>query len=126
MTRNPGSERVIRPSRTCSSSLINGSECEMAAMVLWTRCSASLMLIHGAGPRPPRIAATPACTSAGRRPPTGGSHAERGKLFLKCRGLAFRTRGLCRPLEQKLEAMIAFPADIFEDRHDRHSCVPPL
>ena len=79
------------------------------------------MLIHGAGPRPPRIAAAPAGPTAGRRPASGRTNPERRKLFLEGRRLTLRTGGLRRSLKQELKAMIAFPADIFEDRHVGHS-----
>src|SRR5690349_22674984 len=119
MTRSPGSDRFIRPSRTCSRSFVSGSDWEIVAIVRWIRNSASLMLVHRASPRPSRVpAASTGASSAGRHPASRCTDAEGGKLFLKCSRLTFRADGLGRTLQQQLKAVIAFPADIFEYRHD--------
>ena len=43
MARRPGSPACMRPSRTCSRSLMRGSDCEMAAIVRWSSRSRSLI-----------------------------------------------------------------------------------
>ena len=76
-------------------------------------------LIHGAGARPARIATAAARSSSPSRgcPTCRGPNTKCRKLLVKLSRLTLGASGFRRPLDQQFKLVIAFPADIFEDRH---------
>lgn len=76
--------------------------------------------VHGTGPGPTGIAAAAARAGSSGGSPTGCSaDTKRRELFLKLRRLALGTDRFCCSLHQQLKTVIAFAADIFEDRHGK-------
>ena len=76
--------------------------------------------VHRAGPGTTGVAAAAArAGSSGGGPIGRSSDAKSRELFLKRRRLALGTDRFCCPLHQQLKTVIAFAADIFEDRHSK-------
>ncbi len=82
-----------------------------------------IYIAEGARARPARIAARSAgaCPSACRRRSrrTLCRDCKNGELGFQLGGMALRTLGLLLAVDQSLELVMTFFADVFEDRHGR-------
>src|SRR5690348_2883878 len=79
--------------------------------------------IHGTGAWSSRITTRPAGAGTTRAGPVGvGSDPKGRELLLQLRGFARRASRRHRALHQRLEPVVAFLAEIFEDGHDVLLC----
>src|SRR6266481_7676417 len=80
----------------------------------------SVQIAQGTGPRPARVTARPACSRRRRRGARGrdlGGYGKRRELRRELPAVALRTLRLLVAIHQRFKRMIAFLADVLEDRH---------